>query len=131
VKCLKEDLMHRFLTIILGAAFACALAATSAFAHAFLDHAVPGVGATVSGSPSELKPTFSQSLAPAFASVQIATEGGAPVPAGKATPDPADPATLHVRLGQPLKPGAYKVTWHVVSVDTHRTEGTYTFKVAP
>jgi methionine-rich copper-binding protein CopC len=123
--------MHRILTIILSAAFACSLAATGAFAHAFLDHAVPGVGATVSGSPSELKLTFTQSLVPAFASVQIATAGGAPVSAGKATSDPADPATLHVRLGQPLKPGVYKVTWHVVSVDTHRTEGTYTFTVTP
>jgi methionine-rich copper-binding protein CopC len=123
--------MHRILAIILSAAFACSLAATAAFAHAFLDHAVPGVGATVSGSPSELKLTFTQSLVPAFASVQIATAGGAPVSAGKATSDPADPTTLHVRLGQPLKPGAYKVTWHVVSVDTHRTEGAYTFTVTP
>jgi len=123
--------MHRILAIILSAAFACSLAATAAFAHAFLDHAVPGVGATVSGSPSELKLTFTQSLVPAFASVQIATADGAPVSAGKATSDPADPATLHVRLGQPLKPGAYKVTWHVVSVDTHRTEGAYTFTVTP
>ena len=123
--------MHRFPTIILYAAFACALAAPAAFAHAFLDHAVPGVGGAVSGSPSELKLTFSQSLAPAFASVQIATADGAPVLAGKATPDPSDAATLHVRLGQPLKPGVYKVTWHVVSVDTHRTEGTYSFTVTP
>ncbi len=123
--------MHRIPAIILSAAFACSLAATAAFAHAFLDHAVPGVGATVSGSPSELKLTFTQSLVPAFASVQIATAAGAPVSAGKATSDPADPATLHVRLGQPLKSGAYKVTWHVVSVDTHRTEGTYTFTVTP
>jgi len=123
--------MHRIPAIILSAAFACSLAATTAFAHAFLDHAVPGVGATVSGSPSELKLTFTQSLVPAFASVQIAAADGAPVSAGKATSDPADPATLHVRLGQPLKPGAYKVTWHVVSVDTHRTAGTYTFTVTP
>ncbi len=95
--------MHRIPAIILSAAFACSLAATAAFAHAFLDHAVPGVGATVSGSPSELKLTFTQSLVPAFASVQIATAAGAPVSAGKATSDPADPATLHVRLGSAVK----------------------------
>ncbi len=123
--------MHRFPTIILGAAFACGLAASAAFAHAFLDHAVPGVGATVSGSPSELTLTFTEALVPAFARVQIATAGGAPVASGKATLDPADAKTLHVRLGQPLKPGAYKVTWHVVSVDTHRTDGSYAFTVAP
>ncbi len=125
--------MARFLTIFLGAACACAcaLAATAAYAHAFLDHAVPGVGATISGSPTELKLTFTESLEPAFSGVQLATAAGAPVAAGKATVDPSDPATLHVRLAQPLKPGAYKVTWHVVSVDTHRTAGAYSFTVAP
>jgi copper resistance protein C len=122
--------MRRFPAIIVGAAV-CAFAATAAYAHAFLDHAVPGVGATVSGSPSELTLTFTESLVPAFSGVQIATAAGAPVAAGKATVDPSDPATLHVRLGQPLRPGAYKVTWHVVSVDTHHTQGTYAFTVSP
>jgi len=123
--------MRRFLTIILCAAFACGLAANAALAHAFLDHAVPSVGGTVSGSPSELRLTFTEKLVPAFSGVQIATAGGAPVAAAKATLDPADAATLHVRLSQPLKPGVYKVTWHVVSVDTHRTSGSYAFTVAP
>lgn len=112
-------------------AVAAALGANSASAHAFLDHAVPGVGASVSGSPSELTLTFTEALTPAFSGVKIATAAGVSVPATKATVDPADPATLHVRLAQPLKPGVYKVSWHVVSVDTHRTEGTYAFTVAP
>ncbi|VTZ28471.1 conserved exported hypothetical protein [Methylocella tundrae] len=123
--------MQRFLTISLAAFFACGLAAPHAFAHAFLDRAVPAVGSTVSASPAEVRLAFSEALAPAFASVQIATAQGAPVAAGKATPDPADPSVLHVRLNQPLKPGVYKVTWHVVSVDTHRTDGSYVFTIAP
>jgi methionine-rich copper-binding protein CopC len=32
---------------------------------------------------------------------------------------------------KPLKPGRYRVTWHAVSVDTHRTEGKYNFLVVP
>ena len=28
-----------------------------------------------------------------------------------------------------LPPGTYLVSWHVVSVDTHPTEGTFTFEV--
>ena len=28
-------------------------------------------------------------------------------------------------LATPLKPGIYKVTWHAVSVDTHRTQGSF------
>ena len=41
-----------------------------------------------------------------------------------------DPATLSVPL-RPLSTGVYKVTWHATSVDTHKTEGSYTFTVGP
>ena len=70
--------MQRFSKLVITAALASSLSATAAFAHAFLDHAVPGVGATVSGSPSELRLTFTQALVPAFSGVQITTAGGAP-----------------------------------------------------
>ena len=32
-----------------------------------------------------------------------------------------------VPLAQALQPGNYTVDWHVVSVDGHKTRGTYTF----
>jgi methionine-rich copper-binding protein CopC len=35
---------------------------------------------------------------------------------------------LHVAL-KPLSPGTYKVIWRVLSVDTHRTQGDFTFRV--
>jgi copper resistance protein C len=28
-----------------------------------------------------------------------------------------------------LAPGAYSVTWHVLSVDTHTTQGSFSFRV--
>ncbi len=31
----------------------------------------------------------------------------------------------------PLPPGTYKVIWRVLSVDSHVTEGDFTFRVAP
>jgi copper resistance protein C len=35
-----------------------------------------------------------------------------------------------MRVGlKPLSPGTYRVRWHVLSVDTHRTEGSFTFHV--
>ena len=34
-----------------------------------------------------------------------------------------------VPLEQTLQPGNYTVDWHVVSVDGHKTRGTYTFSV--
>jgi methionine-rich copper-binding protein CopC len=30
-----------------------------------------------------------------------------------------------------LRPGTYRVSWHAVSIDTHRTEGAFTFTVKP
>jgi len=122
--------MNRFLKTI-GVLTASVLLATSAFAHAFLDHALPGVGATVSASPSELELTFTQNIVPAFSGVSLAATGGGAIPVGKPIFDPANPSTIHVHLSHALKPGIYIVSWHVVSVDTHPTSGTYQFTIAP
>ena len=32
---------------------------------------------------------------------------------------------------KPLTPGRYRVVWRVVSVDTHKTNGTFPFRVRP
>jgi hypothetical protein len=50
--------MQRLLKLLFVTALVAPLAATSAFSHAFLDHAIPGVGMTVSGSPRELRLYF-------------------------------------------------------------------------
>ena len=113
------------------ALLACLLGPTASFAHAFLDRAVPGVGATVGAAPNELELSFTQNLVVAFSSVTLATADGAAVPAGKATLDGAHPNVLRLHLARALKPGTYVVSWHVVSVDTHPTSGTYRFTVAP
>ncbi len=112
-------------------AAACALASTAASAHAFLDHAVPSVGGTVRGAPAELDLAFTQNVVVALSGVTIAQSGGGGVPTAKPAVDGATPSLLHVRLARPLAPGTYLVTWHVVSVDTHPTSGTYKFTVAP
>ena len=39
-----------------------------------------------------------------------------------------DGRVLSVKL-KPLLPGSYSVEWHVTSVDTHKTEGHFTFTV--
>ncbi len=121
--------MTRIASLLVAAGLAFTAMLTQASAHAFLDHAVPGVGTTVAGSPAELTLTFTEDIVPAFSGVRIAAEGGAAVAAGKALSGPAN--TLHLRLAHALRPGAYIVTWHVVSVDTHHTQGSYKFTVTP
>jgi copper resistance protein C len=102
----------------------------AAWAHAFLDQAVPPVGGTVPGPPKEIRLTFSEGVEPRFSGIEVATSDGQAIATGPAIGDPADDKQLVVAI-PPLASGRYRVRWHVVSVDTHRTEGEYTFTVGP
>lgn len=116
-------------TLVKAALGSLALFATTApaFAHAFLDHAIPGVGTTVATAPAELALTFTEDIVPAFSGVRVTNINGAAVATGRPRFGPAN--TIHVRLGGTLSPGTYVVSWHVVSVDTHHTQGTFKFTV--
>jgi methionine-rich copper-binding protein CopC len=102
----------------------------AALAHAFLDRAVPAVGSKVHGQPAEVRLRFSQPLEPAFSTVRVLDAGGKQVERMDKGLDPKDASVLRVSLPG-LAPGVYKVVWRVLSVDTHVTEGDYTFEVAP
>jgi copper resistance protein C len=104
-------------------------AAPAARAHAFLDHASPAVGSTVRQPPAAISIWFTQELEPAFSTLSITDQRGQRVDGGDAQVDARDQTLLRASL-KPLPPGTYKVSWHVVSVDTHTTEGTFTFRVA-
>jgi methionine-rich copper-binding protein CopC len=107
-----------------------ALAAAPALAHAFLDHAVPAVGSTVHAPPREVRLWFSQALEPAFSKLQVLDAGGKVVDAGNGRVDPNNPTVLTAALTA-LPSGTYRVVWRVVSIDTHVTEGDFTFDVVP
>jgi methionine-rich copper-binding protein CopC len=98
-------------------------AAGPAFAHAHLDRAAPAVGSTV-------VLWFTNQLEPAFSSIEVRDEKGASVQAGKAVVDRGGRTRMSVPL-KALPPGTYKVMWRVLSVDTHRTQGDFTFRVGP
>jgi methionine-rich copper-binding protein CopC len=112
------------------AVLASSLAATTAFAHAFLDHAVPGVGMTVSGPVREIRLYFTQGVVTAFSHVHVASDAGAVIPTGKLVNAPSDQQTVIVRLGRALGTGGYSLSWQVTSVDTHVTQGTFHFTVS-
>ncbi len=97
-------------------------------AHAFPKTAEPAIDSTVSPAPSEVKIWFTGKLEPAFSKLEVHDAGGAAVDQGNAAVDPQDTTLMHVSL-KPLRPGAYKVHWHAVSVDTHATDGDFTFTV--
>ena len=64
--------------------------ACCAFAHAHLDRASPAVGSTVNPAPKEVVLWFTNQLEPAFSTIEVRTDNGAPVQAGKASVDRRD-----------------------------------------
>lgn len=102
-----------------------ALGATPARAHAFLDHANPLVGSAVRNAPREVALWFTENLEPAFSRVTVQNAAGARVDRGKTS---VSGNQMRVSLGA-LPPGTYRVKWRAVSVDTHATEGDFTFRV--
>ena len=115
----------------LGAAVALTallLGAGVAWGHAFLERAEPRVGSTVKAAPSQVRVWFSEALEPAFSTLEVVNERGERVDRGPAQVDAASRALLLVPL-KPLGPGTYRVRWRVLSVDTHVTEGDFTFRV--
>ena len=97
-------------------------------AHAFLKRADPAVGSTVQTSPSEVQIRFTENIEPAVSSVQVLDESGTEVDKHDLHLDRSDHALLHISLPK-LGVGTYKVVWRVVSVDTHVTNGNFTFRV--
>jgi len=101
------------------------LATGEASAHALLDHAEPRVGNTVATAPREVTLWFTQKLEPAFSSITVTNSAGQRVDAGR-TSVSGNQMSVSLRSGGA---GTYRVNWRVLSVDTHRTDGSFTFRV--
>src|SRR4051812_14921088 len=106
------------------AAMALCVVATSAFAHAFVDHAVPAVGSTVRTSPTEVMVSFTQELEPAFSTIKVEDAKGGVVAAADKAVDPSNRMMLRLTVPS-LAPGKYRVVWRVLSIDSHVTEGDF------
>lgn len=120
--------MRRIVAAALAAQIALLGAIPAVQAHAFLDHASPAVGSAVPAAPAAVILWFTQEIEPAFSSITVTNQAGQRIDLGNVQVPPGGPAQLQVGL-RPLPPGTYTVIWHVVSVDTHPTQGTFTFQV--
>jgi hypothetical protein len=112
----------------IAAMFLIPFSVTAAMAHAELHHAVPSPGSSMPTAPSEVTLNFSEKLEAAFSSVVVRDAAGQRVDKADGHIDEEDPTVIHASL-QPLAVGTYTVRWRAVSVDTHRSEGTFTFRV--
>jgi methionine-rich copper-binding protein CopC len=106
------------------------LAPVTALAHAHLKTSIPAAGTTSPTPPPQLAITYTEAVEPDFSTIEVQNAAGTHVEDGKAHTAPGDTAQLVIGL-KPLQPGTYTVTWHATAVDTHKTQGTFTFTVAP
>lgn len=101
----------------------------SAWAHAHLKHQYPAADAEVTAAPQALTLNFSEGIEPGFSGAAIVGPKQEAIKTQPAKRNEQDKTQLIIPLAQALKPGAYTVNWHVVSVDGHKTKGTYRFSV--
>jgi methionine-rich copper-binding protein CopC len=102
--------------------------APPAWAHAFLEHASPPAGSEIAVSPPEISITFTEGVEPVFSAIEVHGANGAMVSSGAPLAAPDNNRRLSIHLPK-LPPGTYTVIWHVTSVDTHKTEGSYQFMI--
>src|SRR5215472_12367294 len=101
--------------------------ALAASAHSFPEQESPAAGATLNEPPAQITIKYDAPIEQLFASLQVLNSagqnetGGSPVVSRDGW-----------RLSVPVKnlpPGEYTVQWSVVCIDTHHTQGSYSFTV--
>ncbi|BBO62560.1 MULTISPECIES: CopC domain-containing protein YobA [Serratia] len=105
------------------------LSSQQALAHAHLKVETPKADASVSPAPKALTLSFSEGIEPNFSGVKITGPDNAVVKTGKLQLDPNNNTQVNVPIESELSAGKYNVSWHVVSVDGHKTKGQYSFTV--
>ena len=98
------------------------------FAHSFPEEETPSAGQKLTSAPSEVKIKFDAPIEKIFAKLEVVGADGKNLAVG----DPAisdDGLHMSVKVNA-LNAGDYTVRWSVVGIDTHHTEGSYTFTVA-
>jgi methionine-rich copper-binding protein CopC len=120
--------MTRPAPAVIATSAALSLWTAAALAHAHLVRATPAQGGTVKDAPSEVTLKFNEKLEPAFTSAVIRDAAGKQVDKADAHVDKVDHTTVRVSL-PPLEPGLYTVEWRVMSGDTHKVNGQFTFRV--
>ena len=116
------------MVIALAAAGLMAFSSLAA-AHAHLQSSAPSAKAQVTTSPDALTLNFSEDIEAAFSGVTLLDNAQKPVETTKARVEADQKNRLIIGLSQPLKAGSYQVNWHVLSVDGHKTAGSYRFSV--
>lgn len=122
----KKHISRMVITLVAAGAMAFS---SLAAAHAHLRASTPAAKAEVTTATDALMLTFTEEIEPAFSGVALLDDHQKPVATEKARVTSGHKDRLIVSLPQPLKAGRYQVNWHVLSVDGHKTAGSYRFSV--
>jgi methionine-rich copper-binding protein CopC len=120
---------QRTIVVLAASATLVLSSAVTALAHAHLIRATPAAGGTAQVPLSEVTLRFNERLEGKFSSVVVRDSTGKQVDKGDGAVDKTDRTLMRVQLQQPVPPGLYKVEWKVMSADTHKVDGNFTFKV--
>jgi copper resistance protein C len=101
--------------------------ATASWAHSFPEQESPAAGETIAAPLTHVTIKYDAPIESLFDSLRVLDAAGQDKAAG-APQVSADGYELSVPVSA-LGPGEYTVQWRVVCVDTHHTEGSYTFTV--
>lgn len=118
------------LRLLVFVAIAASALATRAAGHGFLERSDPRAETTVRTPPTRVRLWFTGAIEPAYSRVEVLDGQARRVDVGEGVVDPETRKSLTVAV-PPLPPGRYRVEWRVLSVDTHVTEGSFSFRIAP
>jgi methionine-rich copper-binding protein CopC len=128
---MEKSMFRKTIAVALAAS---AFAATAAQAHSRLASATPAAN-TVVVAPTRIQLVFSETLVAQVSGIDLTMTampgmnmGPMKVNGVTAAVGP-DGKSLIAALARPLASGTYKLDYHVVSSDTHRIQGTYSFRV--
>ena len=99
---------------------------SSATAHSVPMHFEPRRDALLRVAPTEVRIVFDGEIEPAFSTIRVTDSARRRVDKGDARVDARNPRLLRVPLSV-LPSGVYRVTWQILAIDGHRSEGTYAF----
>ena len=116
--------MRRVLALLILMAVGPAIAA----AHGMLDRTEPRAGGSVKAPLQQVRLWFTGALEPAYSRVEVLDASGKRMDLGDSGLDSSTRTLLRVSVPA-LGPGTYRVVWRVLSVDSHVTEGQFSFRV--
>jgi len=101
-----------------------------AHAHARLVGSQPAADSSVTAVPEVLVLEFSEAIEPDFSRIEVVGPDGHRIDDGIPQGPSGQRTKLVVRLNK-AAPGTCTVKWNVLSVDAHKSSGTFRFRIVP